>query len=51
MTVDFETQRVKLTLPGETLEAKLDRPLKQITHVGFYVLNAVTEFSPVEVVP
>ena len=51
VTVDFEAQRVKLTLPGETLEAKLDRPLKQITHVGYYVLNAVTEFSPVEVVP
>jgi len=30
---------------------KLDRPLKQITHVGYYVMNAVTEFSPVEVVP
>ena len=51
VTVDFEAQRVKLTLPGQTLEAKLDRPLKQITHVGYYVMNAVTEFGPVEVVP
>jgi outer membrane protein assembly factor BamB len=51
VAVDLEAQRVKLTLPGQTLEAKLDRPLKQITHVGYYVMNAVTEFSPVEVAP
>ena len=49
--MDFEAQRVKLTLPGQTLEAKLDRPLKQVTYVGYYVMNAVTEFGPVEVVP
>jgi hypothetical protein len=42
---------VTLTLPGQTLEIKLDRPLEQITHVGYYVMNAVTEFGPVEVVP
>jgi hypothetical protein len=39
-----------MTLPNQTIEAKLNRPLKQITHVGYYVMNAVTEFSPVEVV-
>jgi outer membrane protein assembly factor BamB len=51
VAVDLEAQRVKLTLPGQTIDAKLARPLKQITHVGYYVMNAVTEFSPVEVLP
>ena len=42
---------MKFTLSGQTIDAKLARPLKQITHVGYYVMNAVTEFSPVEVLP
>jgi hypothetical protein len=49
VTVDLEAKKVKMTLPGQTIEATLERPLKQITHAGYYVMNAVTEFSPIEV--
>ena len=49
VNVDLESQRVTLVLPGQTIEEKLHGRLKQITHVGYYVMNAVTEFSPVEV--
>jgi len=49
VTVDLAAKKIKMTLPGKTLEAPLQRPLKQITHVGYYVMNGVTEFSPVEI--
>jgi hypothetical protein len=48
VTVDFAAKKVKMTLPGKTIEAALTAPLKQITHVGYYVMSGVTEFSPVE---
>ncbi|MBM3858531.1 MAG: methyltransferase domain-containing protein [Verrucomicrobia bacterium] len=49
VTVDFAAKKVRMTLPGKAIEAPLTAPLKQITHVGYYVMNAVTEFSPVEI--
>ncbi|MBI5393940.1 MAG: hypothetical protein HZA91_01450, partial [Verrucomicrobia bacterium] len=49
VTVDLQSKKVKMTLPGQTIEATLERPLKAITHVGYYVMNAVTEFSPVNI--
>ncbi|MBM3891823.1 MAG: hypothetical protein FJ388_22130 [Verrucomicrobia bacterium] len=49
VTVDLEAKKVKMTLPGKTIEAPLAVPLKQITCIGYYVMNAVTEFSPIEV--
>lgn len=49
VTVDLEAKKVRMTLPGKTIEAALTVPLKQITHAGYYVMNAVTEFSPVEI--
>jgi outer membrane protein assembly factor BamB len=49
VTVDLEAKKVKLTLPGKTIEAALTVPLKQITHAGYYVMNAVTEFSAIQV--
>jgi hypothetical protein len=49
VTVDLEAGKVKLTLPGKTLEAALALPLKQITHAGYYVMNAVTEFIAISV--
>ena len=35
---------------GETIVLTLDRDLKEIKYVGYYVKHAVTAFSPVEVV-
>ncbi|MBM4088889.1 MAG: methyltransferase domain-containing protein [Planctomycetes bacterium] len=46
--VDLDAQTVKMTLPGQTIEAKLQRPLKEISHVGYHVMNGVAEFSAVE---
>ena len=34
---------------GVTVDAKLQRPLESITHVGFGTDSAVAEFSPLEV--
>jgi len=49
VTVDLESQKVAFTAKGETVEAALVRPLKQITHVGYCVDNATADFSPIEV--
>ncbi len=49
VTVDLAAQKVKMTLAGQTIEAPLERPLKSITHVGYYVMSAVTEFSPIAI--
>lgn len=46
VSVDLEAKKVKMTLSGQTVEATLDPPLRAITHVGYCVMNAVTEFSP-----
>jgi hypothetical protein len=48
VTVDLASRKVKMTLPGTTLEATLERPLKAITHVGYCVNNSVTEFGAIE---
>jgi len=49
VTVDLEAQKVSLAAQGQTVEAKLTRRLSTITHVGYCVINAATDFSPVEV--
>ncbi len=47
--VDLDTQQVTYTAAGVTLEAKLERPLKSITHVGYSMDSALVDFSPVEI--
>ena len=47
--VDLNKQTVTLTLEGSEIKAQLGRRLETITHVGYAVLNAVTDFSRVEV--
>ena len=47
--VDLGTQHVTLTAGGVTVEAKLARPMKSITHVGFAMDNAVADFSPLKI--
>ena len=49
VTVDLGRQTVTLVLEGRQIKAKLGRRLDRITHVGYAVLNAVTDFSRIEV--
>lgn len=49
VVVDLAAGNVKMTLGGQTVEARLRRPIQKITHVGYYVMNSVTEFSPIVV--
>ncbi len=47
--VDLSAGTVHLTADGATVEAKLLKPLKSITHVGYAVEGALADFAPVEV--
>jgi len=47
--VDLAAGSVKMTIAGQTVETRLRRSMQKVTHVGYYVMNAVTEFSPVAV--
>jgi len=49
VNVDLESGKVALATAGITVEAKLQRPLESITHVGFGTDNAVAEFGPLEI--
>jgi hypothetical protein len=37
------------SVDGVEVDAKLEKPLSAITHVGFCTANATTDFSPLEV--
>ncbi|MGD2175467.1 MAG: PQQ-binding-like beta-propeller repeat protein, partial [Candidatus Brocadiaceae bacterium] len=47
--VDLKEQKVTYTANGVTLEARLERPLKSITHVGYAMDSALVDVAPVEV--
>jgi hypothetical protein len=49
VTVDLTSGSVTFQGGGATVSAKLDRPMKSITHVGFCLNNTIVDFSPVEV--
>jgi outer membrane protein assembly factor BamB len=49
VTVDLTTQQVTLTVHGQTVEAKLDRPLEAIRFIGYLTNSVASEFSPVAV--
>jgi len=49
VAVDLKTQKVTMRCEKATVEAKLARPLRSITHVGYATTNTVTAFTPVEV--
>ena len=49
VTIDLQTRKVTLTANGVSVEAPLARPLKAITHLGYAVDAADTEFSAIEV--
>jgi hypothetical protein len=46
--LDLAQQKVVMKTAGQTLTARLKRPLKRVTHVGFSTWNAVTDFSPLQ---
>ncbi len=46
--VDLRRGDVVFTAGGVTVKAKLLRPLKSVTHVGFCVDSAIAEFSPLK---
>ena len=47
--VDLKAQKIVYTANGETIEARIQRPLKSITHVGYVMNAAIIDFSPVEI--
>ena len=51
VVVDLGAAKVTFTADGHLVEAKLDPPLKAVTHVGYAVDNAVAEFSAIEIKP
>ena len=46
--VDLASRQVTFTAGGATVTARLARPMKTITHVGFCTDSAVAEFSPLQ---
>ena len=48
VSFDPATQKVRLTLLGESVETTLERRLERITHVGYAVHSVSSEFGPVE---
>jgi len=48
VTVDLATGSVTLEGGGATVKAKLDRPIKSITHVGYCLKGTIVDFSPIE---
>lgn len=49
VVVDLNTQTVRATMLGESVEAKLQEPLKSISWVGYCVAGVVTDFGPLEI--
>ncbi|MCD6393828.1 MAG: PQQ-binding-like beta-propeller repeat protein [Planctomycetes bacterium] len=49
VTVDLKAQRIVYTANGQTIEARIQRPLKSITHVGYVIDAAIIDFAPVEI--
>jgi hypothetical protein len=49
VTVDLAAGKVTFQSGEATVTAKLERPLKSITHVGYCVSGVVTDFSPIEI--
>ena len=49
VTVDLQTRKVTLKANGVSVEMPLARPLKAVTHLGYAVDGAETDFSAIEV--
>jgi outer membrane protein assembly factor BamB len=51
ITVDVSSGAVTLQAAGTTVTATLDRPPSKIAWIGYAVLNAAAEFSPIDSAP
>ena len=49
VTVDLDKQTVSYTGNDATLEAKLVRPMKAITHIGYSMNRSVIDFGPIQI--
>ncbi|MCC6354171.1 MAG: PQQ-binding-like beta-propeller repeat protein [Verrucomicrobiae bacterium] len=49
VAVDLASGDVTLSAGGATVRAKLERPIRAITHVGYCVSGASADFGPVEI--
>jgi hypothetical protein len=49
VTVDLVSGSVTFQGGGATVQAKLDRPMTSITHVGYCLKGTIVDFSPIEV--
>ena len=49
VTVDLKTQKIVYMANGVTVETRIQRPLKSITHVGYVIDSALVDFAPVRV--
>lgn len=49
VAVDLDTQQVRMTVHGETIQAKLDRPLEAIKYIGYCANSVTAEFSGIEI--
>jgi outer membrane protein assembly factor BamB len=49
--VDLKAQKVTFTASGVSVEAKLSKPMRRISHVGYSMDNALVDFSNLEVTP
>ncbi|MFV1968811.1 MAG: hypothetical protein ACC628_25620, partial [Pirellulaceae bacterium] len=49
VTVDLASGSVTFQGGGTTVNAKLDRPMERITHVGYCLRGTIVDFSPIEV--
>jgi hypothetical protein len=47
--VDLKEQTVSMTMKGETLSAKLDRPMESVTWVGCCLTSVTTDFSTIDI--
>ncbi len=47
--VDLKNQKIVYKADGVTVEARIQRPLKSITHVGYVIDSALIDFAPIEV--
>jgi len=50
VTVDLASGNVTFKSGKATVTAKLEQPMKSITHIGYCVNNATVDFSPIEVI-
>jgi hypothetical protein len=49
VTVDLDTGSVIFQGGGAAVNAKLARPMKSITHVGYSLKDTIVDFSPIEI--